>query len=128
MMNFELGPIYLTVPFSEKDEAKKHGARWDPVVKRWWTHSNDIAANPGIHRWIIDNAALAGKAKDAFEFVKRKALIPVRPSRPKPQATGQRTDFSPQDCACPSPPWEHCEHTRESAGGRFQTDSTNFGR
>lgn len=28
---------YLNVPFSEKDHAKKHGARWDPKKKKWWT-------------------------------------------------------------------------------------------
>ena len=110
-MNSELSRVYLTVPFSEKDEAKKHAARWDAAVKRWWIDRNDIAANPGIHRWIIDNAALAGKAKDAFEFVKGKALIPVRPSKSKPTAVSRRTDFSLPECVCPTAPWDDCEHT-----------------
>lgn len=28
--------IYLNVPYSEKDNAKQHGAKWDPKKKRWW--------------------------------------------------------------------------------------------
>ena len=28
--------IYLTVPYKEKDEAKKLGARWDPDSKLWY--------------------------------------------------------------------------------------------
>jgi hypothetical protein len=28
--------IYLLVPFSRKDEAKRMGAKWDPVVRKWY--------------------------------------------------------------------------------------------
>ena len=28
--------IYLNVPYSEKDQAKLYGARWDAVVRRWY--------------------------------------------------------------------------------------------
>jgi hypothetical protein len=28
--------FYLDVPYSEKDEAKKLGARWDPKAKSWY--------------------------------------------------------------------------------------------
>lgn len=28
--------VYLNVPFDDKDEVKKRGARWDPDVKRWY--------------------------------------------------------------------------------------------
>ena len=28
--------IYLNVPYSEKDNAKQHGAMWDPKKKKWW--------------------------------------------------------------------------------------------
>ena len=107
--------VYLTVPFSEKDEAKKHAARWDAAVKRWWIDRNDIATNPGIHRWIVDNTALAGRAKDAFDFVEGKPSLPVRHPRTKPSATSKRTDFSLPDCVCTTAPWEHCEHTMEPA-------------
>lgn len=29
-------PQYLNVPFREKEEAKKMGARWDPERKKWY--------------------------------------------------------------------------------------------
>ena len=28
--------IYLNVPFVEKENAKTHGAKWDPKKKKWW--------------------------------------------------------------------------------------------
>jgi hypothetical protein len=31
-----LKPIYLDVPFAEKDLAKRAGAQWDPMAKRWF--------------------------------------------------------------------------------------------
>lgn len=30
---------YLNVPFSQKDEAKNLGARWDPEKKKWYVPS-----------------------------------------------------------------------------------------
>ena len=27
---------YLNVPYREKDEAKRQGARWDPQAKKWY--------------------------------------------------------------------------------------------
>jgi len=29
--------IYLNVPYKDKDDAKKHGAKWDPKKKKWYT-------------------------------------------------------------------------------------------
>ena len=40
--------IWLDVAFAEKDEAKAHGARWDPTARRWY------APGPGmttLDRW-----------------------------------------------------------------------------
>lgn len=31
---------YLNVPYHEKDEAKKLGARWDNVEKKWYIEEN----------------------------------------------------------------------------------------
>jgi len=33
--------FYLDVEFSDKDEVKKLGARWDPKVRKWWAASED---------------------------------------------------------------------------------------
>ena len=36
MENKTVNKIYLDVPYHEKDDAKKHGAKWDPRRKQWW--------------------------------------------------------------------------------------------
>ncbi len=35
---------YLVVPFAEKEEAKRLGARWDAVAKKWYALSADAPA------------------------------------------------------------------------------------
>ena len=97
---------YLTVPFSKNEEVKKHGARWDPRVKRWWIARHDLAANPGIHRWVVD-VKLVTKARLSG---------PARGANSKLPATSPRKDFSLPDCVCLTAPWEHCEHSKFSAG------------
>jgi hypothetical protein len=41
--------IWLDVPYGEKDEAKAHGARWDPGARRWYAPRPDMA---GLARWM----------------------------------------------------------------------------
>ena len=42
--------IDLQVPFSEKEQAKKRGARWDPALQVWYVvDPNNIMA---FWRWI----------------------------------------------------------------------------
>ncbi len=36
--------VWLDVPFSEKDQAKAAGARWDPQAKRWYAPRSGIEA------------------------------------------------------------------------------------
>lgn len=40
--------IWLDVPYAEKDEAKTHGARWDPQARRWYAPQPGIS---GLARW-----------------------------------------------------------------------------
>jgi hypothetical protein len=40
---------WLDVPYPEKDEAKGHGARWDPRVGRWYDPNPPTA---GLQRWL----------------------------------------------------------------------------
>jgi hypothetical protein len=42
------GRVYLDVPFAEKDEAKRHGARWDPKARRWF---DPHPPTTGLQRW-----------------------------------------------------------------------------
>ena len=40
--------IWLDVAFAEKDEAKAHGARWDPTARRWYAPRPGMTA---LDRW-----------------------------------------------------------------------------
>lgn len=40
--------IWLDVTFAEKDEAKAHGARWDPAARRWYAPRLGMTA---LDRW-----------------------------------------------------------------------------
>lgn len=42
-------PIFLHVPFEEKDEAKKLGARWDATARRWYVP--DGLSSATFKRW-----------------------------------------------------------------------------
>ena len=35
---YEPARKYIDVEYTRKDEAKKHGAKWDPVEKKWYVH------------------------------------------------------------------------------------------
>ena len=41
--------IYLSVPYSEKDKAKKAGAKWDATAKSWYVVASAVPA--ALKRW-----------------------------------------------------------------------------
>ncbi|WP_077612275.1 DUF5710 domain-containing protein [Clostridium sp. Marseille-P2415] len=45
--------LLLNVPFNEKDEAKKLGARWNPELKKWYVQNK--SDYPKFVRWISEN-------------------------------------------------------------------------
>ena len=47
--------IYLNVPFDEKDEAKKLGAKWDKSKKRWYITLKNKYKVQMMGRWGIEN-------------------------------------------------------------------------
>ena len=47
--------IYLNVPYDEKDEAKKMGARWDKSKKRWYIEPNNRYKLQMMGRWTLEN-------------------------------------------------------------------------
>lgn len=51
--------IDLDVPFSEKDEAKRLGARWNPERRKWFIPAG-VSPEP-FQRWLKDNPALTIK-------------------------------------------------------------------
>ncbi|MGH3718303.1 MAG: DUF5710 domain-containing protein [Pseudonocardiaceae bacterium] len=42
------GRVWLDVSYAEKDQAKSHGARWDPSARRWYAPSSAVT---GLARW-----------------------------------------------------------------------------
>ena len=42
--------IYLNVPFSEKDSAKRRGAKWDSIKTKWYIFIDDNI--PLFAKWI----------------------------------------------------------------------------
>ena len=43
--------IYLTVPISEKDEAKLFGAKWDKIARKWFTTEYNENKHLLFERW-----------------------------------------------------------------------------
>ena len=48
---FSSGNIYLYVPFNEKDEVKKLGAKWDMKYKKWFINKNDKNIDIIFQKW-----------------------------------------------------------------------------
>ena len=49
--------IYLDVPYSEKNEAKAHGARWDNAKQKWWVLIEDYNKNKSIfEQWPLGDS------------------------------------------------------------------------
>ena len=101
--------INLSVPFADKDLAKRRGAWWDPVKKIWYIqdqHCNNLEA---FRAWIPfcefePTQSDAGPVK-----TKRHKPKPVKTTMP----SGEKTLI---DCGCDHiPPWEDCEHTDAAA-------------
>ncbi len=47
--------LYLNVSFEEKDEAKAHGAKWNPKLKLWYVELQD-SLDEALHRWLIQES------------------------------------------------------------------------
>lgn len=43
-------PLYLNVPYSQKEEAKARGARWNPALKKWYV--TERSAYRRVLEWI----------------------------------------------------------------------------
>lgn len=53
--------LYLNVPYQEKDEAKKLGAKWNPKIKKWYVEGS-YEKYPKFSKWLLkdfDEAIIA---------------------------------------------------------------------
>lgn len=98
--------LNLKVPFAEKDEAKKLGARWDVGRKVWYVEGKEDLAP--FSRWLPTPHAAS--------------VVDVRPNK---RVTAKNEDSSgeisvgsnyveqPRLCDCP--PWEVCDKCQATA-------------
>ena len=93
----------LKVPFAEKDEAKKLGARWDAARKLWYVDSDEKIA--AFARWSPTvHAASEGTATAAPAAARQSAGKVVVGAA-----------YVAQTPVCECPPWEVCERCRPLA-------------
>jgi hypothetical protein len=66
----KMSRVDLTVPFAAKDEAKKLGARWDPVAKKWYAPRGEAAL---VDKWgpplrtLVTSVASAENNKEEYD-------------------------------------------------------------
>ncbi|HRP94801.1 MAG TPA: DUF5710 domain-containing protein [Rhodocyclaceae bacterium] len=96
----------LKVPFAEKDQAKKLGARWDPGRKLWYIEGH------------LD-AALFARWQPTPHDASVTESSPPRRSRPAQPASAGKTQVGsrfvklPRGCDCL--PWDDCDKCRHQA-------------
>ena len=44
--------VFIKVEYVQKEDAKKLGARWNPILKLWWVHPSNTAAIEEFGRYI----------------------------------------------------------------------------
>lgn len=95
----------LKVPFAEKDEAKKLGARWDAARKIWFVE--DKADLAPFARWAPTPHAAAGGDTPAQKGA------PARQQATGKVIVGSEYIEQPRICACL--PWDVCDKCRSTA-------------
>lgn len=96
----------LQVPFAEKDDAKRLGARWDPARKVWYVE-NKADLSP-FARWLPSpGAAVAGNATAA------KSSAAKTSAAAGTLIVGSRFVETPRFCDCLA--WEVCDKCRATA-------------
>lgn len=57
--------IYLDVPYSEKDKAKKAGARWDATARSWYVIACEVPFS--LKRW--ENSTHSARTLSTADYV-----------------------------------------------------------
>ena len=71
MINNKINKTYLNVKYSEKDEAKKFGAKWDPNLKKWYAPNNEKVL---LEKWGLKN-----KIKPVENVEEYKSVEEIKP-------------------------------------------------
>lgn len=98
----------LKVPFTEKDEAKKLGARWDAARKIWYIEGKDETL---FAKW----------SPKPHDGAPAPAIQPkATPAAKAPQSDGKvyvGSKYVQNPVVCECPPWEVCDKCGEFAFG-----------
>jgi hypothetical protein len=93
----------LKVPFAEKDQAKKLGARWDAALKVWYIAAGSDPAP--FAQWSPTPHATAANVSGT-------APAPTKAATARQQASGKvfvGSAYVAQERVCDCPPWETCD-------------------
>lgn len=96
----------LKVPFAEKDQAKKLGARWDAGRKIWYVEGKEDLAP--FSRW-----SPTPHDPSAADALPQKTAAPKRQEASSKVYVGSKYVAHPRVCDCP--PWEVCDKCRAMA-------------
>jgi hypothetical protein len=92
----------LQVPFAEKEEAKKLGARWDPARKLWYVENKaDLTA---FGQWLTGSPVTAASSS-----------LPKQPASQVTATAGitvAGSHYAPQPRLCDCLPWDDCDRCR----------------
>lgn len=118
--------VDLKVPYSDKEQAKKLGARWDAAAKTWYVM--DVTDLWPFLKWMPKHLTEPHKTVVVVKVenvkpAKKKRQVKSKKAHDKAMKrieaknthfivgpTTPRTDFSMFDPGCSCVPWEWCEH------------------
>lgn len=63
---------YLNVPYSEKEDAKKLGAKWDIKKKKWYIEN--LQNFDTVHQWLDEDVKAR---REEIKIEKDKPLVPL---------------------------------------------------
>lgn len=103
--------VNLVAPYSEKEEVKALGARWDPALKTWYVEN--VENLELFQRWLPGG----GTPSSAGGSLSKKSPSRTRKATIRSDAIlDVQLESSPRaalpDCACDALPWEDCVHTK----------------
>lgn len=97
----------LQVPFAEKDEAKRLGARWDAARKVWYIENKEDMTP--FARWMPTGE------KNSFSAAAT-TMKDVQTQKPQPAGnTVTGSNYVPHARVCDCLPWDVCDKCRATA-------------
>jgi hypothetical protein len=99
--------LNLRVPFAEKDEAKKLGARWDPALKVWYVV--DMSDSAPFLRWSPSPA----QEQSAGNVPSGQSPPAAQSGLPGKVYVGSNYVDQPRVCDCL--PWDACDKCQPTA-------------